>query len=255
MGTIPKPIKATGSHFYRYQSSANLDRLKPVILEHQLYIPLVSELNDPADGRPKLAPLTAQEMLNFLYASSSNPTFTAAAQQIVIGTLAKHIQLYGPEALLRKASEMLNKHVERHRILSLSKRFDNLSLWAKYAGDHTGYCLEFMNEGPFFSTAVEVIYGDSIPMDVNNPEHRKSYFFFCKRLEWNNEEEVRVIVMPGAPPTIKVDPTCLTRVILGRGMSRDDEKLIWEWAKERHPELSVVRAYFDELHQELRLRD
>jgi hypothetical protein len=33
-----------------------------------------------------------------------------------------------------------------------------------------------------------------------------------------------------------------------------NEKLIREWAKERKPELLVVKAYFDELDQTLKLR-
>lgn len=252
MTAIPTAIKATGSHFYRYQGATHLDRLKPVILDHLLYLPLVSQLNDPADGRPKLAPLTAQEMLRFLYTPASNPTCTAAAQKTIVNMLSSHIKLYSPEALLRKASELLNRHVEKYRVLSLSKRFDNLSLWAKYAGDHTGYCLEFANEG-LFSRAVEVIYGDSIPMDVNNPDHRKSYFFFCKRNEWSNEEEIRVIFMPGAPATVEIDPRWLTRIILGKSMSPENQAQIRQWAKSRQPELVVVQAFFDNLRQEIRL--
>ena len=63
-------------------------------------------------------------------------------------------------------------------------------MWAKYAGDHTGYCLEFLNTGDLFAHAVDVIYGDTLPMDVNNPKHRRAYFFYCKRPEWSNEEEI-----------------------------------------------------------------
>ncbi len=37
------------SHLYRYQSPAYLERLKTIILEHELYVPSVSQLNDPTD--------------------------------------------------------------------------------------------------------------------------------------------------------------------------------------------------------------
>ena len=52
-------------------------------------------------------------------------------------------------------SELLNAELEGYRIYSLSKRYDNLNLWAKYAADHSGYCLEFANEGPLFEHAKE----------------------------------------------------------------------------------------------------
>lgn len=226
----------------------------PIILQHELYIPTVSQLNDPADGRPKLAQMSAKEMLAFLYNAARNPTLTNAAQEQVLMILHREIQLRGVEELRRQVARLLNEHVKNYRVLSLTKRYDNLSLWAKYAADHAGYCLEFANEGEFFTKAVEVIYGDTIPMDVNNPEHRTGYFFYCKRQEWSNEEEIRLIGMPWTPAIIKIDPRCLTRVILGKNMSPGHQKQIREWAKQRQPELAVVHAYFDELHQELCLK-
>ena len=255
METLPKRIKATGSHFYRYQSAAHLDWLKPVLLEHKLFIPAVSQLNDPADGRPKLAQLSADQMFDFLYSATRNPTLKSAAQKKIVITIRHNIQVHGLEQLMRMETKILNRHVENYRILSLSKRYNNLSLWAKYAAEHTGYCLEFVNEGPFFAHAVEVIYRDSIPMDVNNSEHRTGYFFYCKRQEWSNEEEIRLIGLLGTAAITEIDPRWLTRLILGKDMSGDHQKQIREWAKQRQPELAVVHAYFDDLHQELRQRE
>lgn len=37
----------------------------------------------------------------------------------------------------------------------MTKRWNNLSLWAKYAADHTGYCLEFLNEGLYSKTPLK----------------------------------------------------------------------------------------------------
>jgi len=60
------PTKATGSHFYRYQSAEHLNWLKTIILEHLLYLPSVAQLNDPTDCRPKIAPMSEEEMVTFL---------------------------------------------------------------------------------------------------------------------------------------------------------------------------------------------
>jgi hypothetical protein len=250
---LPKPIKATSSHFYRYQTAAHLDWLEPIILRHELYVPLVGQLNDPADGRPKLAQLTADQLFTFLY-NKGNPTLTREAQHRVVSMLRQNIQLHGTDELTRRAAKMLHEHCERYRVYSLSKRWNNLNMWAKYAADHTGYCLEFVNTGDLFAHVVDVIYGDTLPMDVNNPEHRKAYFFYCKRQEWSNEEEVRLILMPGHGSKVKIEPQWLTHIILGKNMSSNDQKEIRQWAKLRQPELAVVQAFFDDLHQELRLR-
>lgn len=223
------------------------------MLDHQIYIPTVSELNDPADGRPKLAEMTEEEMLTFLRAK--NPTLTGAAQSKVSRIIGHNIRFHGVDAIRRRASEMLNEHTTRYRILSLSKRWNNLSLWAKYADNHTGYCLEFANVGRFFEHAVEVVYIDAIPMDVNNREHRTGYFFYCKTPDWSNEEEVRLIGLPASSPLLKIEPCWLTRIILGKDMSGDDRKKIQVWAQARVPQLTVVQAYFDDLYHELRLRE
>jgi hypothetical protein len=148
-------------------------------------------------------------------------------------------------------AESLNAELNGFRIYSLSKRYNNLSLWAKYAANHRGYCLEFANQGPFAS-ACEVTYGESILMDITDPEQRGPYCF-CKRQEWSNEEEVRILLLRGSNPIVRIEPRCLTRLILGKDMSDAHRKLIREWAKQREPELAVVSAYYDELHQVLKL--
>ena len=84
---------------------------------------------------------------------------------------------------------------------TLSKRFDNLSLWAKYAADHTGYCLEFANDGPLFSERVmEVIDGECALFDVIDSDNRSAEFLVDKRPEWSNEEEVRLLRGHGSGP-------------------------------------------------------
>jgi hypothetical protein len=251
---MPKRIRATAPYFYRYQSAEHLDWLKPVILDNEIYMPLVRQLNDPMDGRPKLAPQTAEGLIMFMYNASANPTHSSAAQNRLVQTLAVNVRLHGTESLMRQAARVLYNHVEQYRVFSMSKRCDNMNLWAKYAAVHTGYCLEFANEGPLFSQALDVIYRDSFPMDVNNREHRTGYFFFCKSQQWDNEEEVRLVGLPANSQTVRFDPRWLTRIILGKDIYADHENQIREWAQQRTPPLTVVKAYYDELDQVLRFR-
>src|ERR1700736_3973146 len=85
MTAVPTWIKSTVPYFYRYQSPARLDWLQTIVLQHELYIPLVSQLNDPADGRPKLAELI----------TSRNPTLASDAQRDAMALLAQNIQCRG----------------------------------------------------------------------------------------------------------------------------------------------------------------
>src|SRR5713226_8336056 len=139
--TTPTPIKATGPHLYKYSSLDHLERLQVIILQHELYLPSLSQLNDPADGRPKLAPMSDDQMTAFLCNDfvRRNPTLPVAALEKEAAVIRYNVQHHGRETLLGIMSELLNAELEGYRIYALTKRYDNLSLWAKYAADHSGY--------------------------------------------------------------------------------------------------------------------
>jgi hypothetical protein len=255
--TVFTPKKVTDSHFYRYQSP-NLERLKPIILENEIYLPTVGQLNDPFDCRPKLAQLSQEEMVAFLHQGyvlghPREPLDALAAQEAVVRA---NVQKHGLEWWMRESAKSLYAQMETFRIYSLSKRFDNPSLWAKYAAEHTGYCLEFANEGALFGEhTFEVTYGEYAPFNLVDWEARDVQFLVYKRPEWSNEEEIRLICARGSGSKAKIEPQWLTRVILGRNMSPTNQNQIREWARQRQPELVVVQAYVDDLHQRIRLRE
>jgi len=157
--------------------------------------------------------------------------------------ISYNVKLHGTGPLHRMLTESLHSELKDYRIYSMSKRYNNLSLWAKYAGEHSGYCLEFVNEGPLFDTARDVIYEDSLQMDVNNPDHTNGFWFFCKRPDWRNEEEVRLVLPRGNGSRVKIDPRWLKRLILGTSVSEQSEQAIRAWARERAPGLAVVKAH------------
>ena len=90
-------------------------------------------------------------------------------------------------------------------------------------------------------------------MDVINPEERKSYFLYCKRPDWSNEEEVRVVRMRHSVGHDKIQPEWLTRIILGKAISLEHETMIRQWAEQRRPALTVVKAHFDYADQTIKL--
>lgn len=218
----------------------------------------MAQLNDPTDCRPKLKPMCIEEMVAFLKKDyiRRNPVLALDLLQQHETRIRRDIQAQGLEWFQRELSKILNSEMEFFRVYSLSKRFNNLSLWAKYAADHSGYCLEFANEGPLFGEhLMEIVYGEYALFDVNDSENRSAGFLVSKRPEWSNEEEVRLISARGTGPLVKIEPQWLTRIILGRNMSPENQKQIHEWAKKRDPQLVVVNAHFDELHQEIRLKE
>jgi hypothetical protein len=257
---LPAPIKATGPHFYKYSAvtGERCEWLKDIILNHRIYVPNLTQLNDPADGRPKFAPKSEDELYALLYSSHSgvlgrNPKMPVE-EQIKEGLILDvNLRRYGKDWAMQECIKLFYKEMDPWRVYSLSKRYNNLNLWANYAANHSGYCLEFANAGEFFSLAREVTYDDAVELDLANRKELDGHWFFCKRPEWRAEEEVRVLVPRNSDGRISFDPHCLTRIILGWKMPEPDRKLICEWAKQRSPELNVVSAFYDESSQVLRI--
>jgi hypothetical protein len=256
--TVFLPTRPTVSHFYKYKGPERLDWLEPIILRQEIYIPSVAQLNDPLDCRPRIAPMTEEGLVAFL-----RNDYVRRSPILALDLLAQHeqrvragIKTHGLDWHIQELTNSLYRQIEEFRVYSLSKRFDNFSLWAKYASEHTGYCLEFANEGDLFEKTVEVIYGEYPLFDLSDQANRDAVFLVYKRRDWSNEEEVRLILPRNKGTTVRLnDPRWLTKIILGMKKSAENERQIREWAKQRQPELTVVRAYLDKVHQELRLKE
>jgi hypothetical protein len=104
-------------------------------LEHLLYLPTVAQLNDPTDCRPKIKPMSDEGMVTFLGNDyvRRNPVLALDLLQEHELRIRTSIQTQDLDWFQRELSKILNPQMEQFRVYSLSKRFDNLSLWAKYA--------------------------------------------------------------------------------------------------------------------------
>lgn len=239
------------SHLYKY-SSCKLDWLKPVITKSELYFPTPDELNDPAEAKPKLAKLSLDEICDVLYDMFviNNPGLPAKTYQFTKAQIEYNGARFGPDVLLKEMSKALHAEFMTIRIYSMSKRPDNMSLWAKYADGHKGYCLEFSNSG-LFSAAREVDYLNTNDFDLTDPNQRNAYFLFKKTLDWQTEEEVRLVTPRGAKSIINFNSGLLTKLIIGQHMSDVNIKTIQKWANLRSPKLPLVRAEYDTIEHTL----
>jgi hypothetical protein len=128
-----------------------------------------------------------------------------------------------------------------------------MSTWAKYPADHRGYCFGVRERRLFAAQFTrEVEYVDAVVVNPSD-ESELGQFYFRKKRDWSNEEEVRVLSPRNVTPIITIDPVLLTRIILGKDMTGDLRTQIVQWAQERNPQLVVQRAEYDPSKQALRL--
>ncbi len=228
---------------YKYSSSDFLDRLEPIILRHELYFPSPKQLNDPTEARPRLKVRSVQDLISFLVndflrrKGGESPKFLAHG----VWEINDFVPRLGTTWTMASMEQALHLELETHRIYSMTTRPDNDHLWEKYAGDHTGYCLEFVRSGAPFAAAREVIYGDTVTLDISDPNDINAIFLFRKTMAWKDEEEVRILLFPrGQPPQVSFEPALLRRVILGKNMGREHRETIRGWALRRTPQQLLV---------------
>ncbi len=223
---ILTPTLAKGPYFYKYSSTEHLEWLKETILKHFVYFPTLGQLNDPADAKPRLMPISPEKLADHVYRDyiKSHPGMSVATRRRHHTRLQCRVYSRYSD-WLREFAEKLYAHLnQNHRAYCLSMHYDNLVMWAKYAGNHSGYCLEFDRGYAPFNIACEVAYVPDLPfMDVTDSEDRGPYTFI-KHIRWSGEEEVRVGCLNFDDPNVYFKPAGLRRIILGRASQKRVKK-------------------------------
>lgn len=240
---------AEWDNFYKYCSFAKIDRVKPMICENKFYFATPSQLNDPSDCKNTLKDDSEEEIEKQLIEAYrkffGNSRGDSYIKEAIKEARKKGILADQREQALKILNQIMNT---RNGVFSLTKRPDNMALWAKYADNHKGYCLEFSNLS-WFSYVYEIIYSEKIPYTLNLEEDpSQAEFLYTKSPEWSNEEEARILDSPGFHIFSK---DALEGIILGEHCDEENEKQIVSWIKERNANILVKKAKFNSVKQKL----
>jgi hypothetical protein len=238
------PLRYEGAYAYKYRTVEHLEWLKEILLEDRLHFPTARDLNDSEEARPRLVASSPQALIAVLIElnRAAKPFLTNKGLAKDAAIIDYNVRRLGPDRSIALLKSALDPLLQRFRIYSLSKRYNNPYLWREYAGNHTGYCLEFRNQEPF-GPIFEVRYDDGIAHDISGPERSESYFLFYKASKWKDEEEVRMIAQQSSGCKVSFDPARLSRVILGKNIKPTDEAKIRAWAGLRKLPLNVVSEH------------
>ena len=218
--------------------------MKSIIIDHEYYFPTSSELNDPAECKTTIFDHSKEEMESFLIAQYLNDYPNTS--ELEIEKIKYCIRNSDLKTILNKEWwKTLNEHTGKtYGLFCLSKRPDNLALWAHYADDHRGYCLEFANLGNL--NVYEVSYGNKLPFSLDpciNQQTKNVEFLYTKAPEWEYEQEARILDKPGV---MKFPPNFLKSIILGKNISETHMNMIIDWCKVREVKLQVKKAKFND---------
>lgn len=237
---------AEWGEFYKYGTFKNIERIRPMLCENTFYFPTPSQLNDPSDCKNIIENHSAEEIEEYLI--TANQQFYGHSRGN--SYIKKAIKQFGAEVILEEMAKTFNELMDtRYGIFSLAKRYDNMSLWAKYADNHEGYCLEFSNLSTF-SHVFEVEYKDKIPFNLcSTIDRSQADFLYTKSVEWSNEEEARIISKPSGAQGFPKG--ALKGFIIGEQASSRNVEMICSWVQECNPELQVKKAQFNTAKQKL----
>lgn len=113
-------------------------------------------------------------------------------------------------------------------------------MWAHYASNHFGFCLEFDTNNSLFGRAYKVRYIDAINkidiVETDTNVHFNS--LLTKTTDWQYESEYRIIgesnnTIQGLPElqgkTFSYSPTYLTSIIFGALMDESSIRIVTNW--------------------------
>ncbi len=202
--------KAAPEYLYKYkgiQTIEDMDRAVDIIKNNRIYIPTRTQLNDP---------LECKYIPQMTFAIAGN-WITSSAQRV---------------------SYIVESIMDKYRILSLSSDGKNLQMWAHYANNYSGICIEFKNTGEF-EQAQSVKYTSEPPdfktlFELDPPEIdkwvRESYFI--KSMGWSYESEYRIIKSE-SEKYLQISDNGIVSVTIGHKLPKNCMDYIYKICKEK----------------------
>lgn len=237
---IPTPPRLY--KYFKYNAPDKIDWTKRIFINNEIYFATPKFFNDPFDSITRFTyPKSQTEREHFIreWVRSSLPQIPeVVADRQVKGSVAKGDDI----SHMKKICEELTYQMQQsNAVFCMTEKNDNILMWAHYANQHTGFCLEFGTNTPLFSRVRPVIYSKYLPkqdlvefMTVN--VRQLPLYLVTKAKDWEYEKEWR-LADPGADPGPREYPEeSLTGVIFGCRMNEKNRRQIQDWCRERdHP--------------------
>jgi hypothetical protein len=231
---------------YKYRHLDRDGHYRQILENNRLFFASPDRLNDPYECRPLLVP-------------GGDKAAVEAYVERLERKWGAHLGCDEQRRLKEAAVKRILSEFEREEtfywivrsygIQSFSADPTSLLMWAHYAQNHEGFCIEFalrdQESGPL-GNLWEVEYVDERPTVaiVTDAEDREVLFrrgLATKSKVWGYEREYRAINLDGPGP-VRFDPSLLTGVILGARIARDKRDEVLRLCSERSPRPMLFQA-------------
>lgn len=199
---------------YRPDNDYALDEIE----NHYIYFANRDELNDPFDSSPAYIQLTqSKEEIELLIEEVLNSTVNPEIQNYIKGKV-------GLENIQNMAIEKLEEFILSFGIACFSMHPANYNLWANYANNHKGLCLQYNIDYDltFFHNLLPVSYVPELKKKEFKPITQSNGvvdLFYHKLDIWSAEKELRLI--KAKPGKDYYNKNTLRNIIVGYKASKD----------------------------------
>lgn len=232
---------------YRHLQGKHRDWTKQILTDSVLYFASPSSFNDPFDCKIHFRSSLSPKQLKQKYADLVRRNTPGLNREQRRAKVASDLATLDPDKFIAKMTNGLQHAVNGLGVLSLSATDSNILLWSHYAASHTGLCLKFLasNNTPFFGLAQKVEYMTNYPeVDLLNhsPDEQVQTFLLTKAIDWEYEEEWRIIDHDTGPGDKVFPEELLVEVIFGARTESKDKEAVVEWVSKRNTPVQLSQA-------------
>lgn len=234
--------------YFKYHSPDQSEWTQRIFKNNEIYFAMPKDFNDPFDSvRRFVYPTSPTERERFLkaWARLSLPHLPSEVADLQVrGSVREGDDIPHMEKI---CGEITYEMQQSNAVFCMTEKKDNILMWAHYAGQHTGFCLEFRTDHPFFSRVGPVIYCRYLPKQdlvefLTEDIRDLPLYLVTKAEDWAYEKEWR-LADPGSNPGQRQYPSeSLTGVIFGCRIDEKNREQIKRWCREREPRTMLYEA-------------
>jgi Protein of unknown function (DUF2971) len=223
---------------YIFRFRPNSNRTIQEIAQNYIFFADRNSLNDPFDSNPELVKLTenSQEIEKF---------YNLVANKIAEKSVRANFQEnYDLKSFQKYSQEKVPDLILEFGIACFSMHIMNMPLWANYANNHSGVCLQFNieNDSEFFKVLNPIYYHENLNQLEFNPiieNNELLKIFFRKHQSWEYEKEIRVL--KDLKGKYNYNKKALRNVILGYNAEPDYIKRVYYAVKDNYEDVGIYK--------------
>lgn len=213
-----------------------------IFTHNEIYFSTPDEFNDPFDSKPRHICEGKEKQIESYFYEHYRKKCPDRSEEEILSHVKKFVR--DRSALQKVLEESIERLRKKLGICCFSEKRDNILMWAHYANQHTGFCLEFDIDNDFFrpiTCAIKVEYDAILPvlniLELGNyPRKELGRKLLTKANDWEYEQEWRIVDHKKGPGIQNFPEDALSGVILGCRISEENKENVFRWCmKRKHP--------------------